>query len=400
MMQNTIRRLPHEPLKLGFVGGSINSAVGYAHFVSSAMDKRWQLVAGCFSRDPAVNHETARAYGVERGRVYVTLDDMLEAERSRLDAVVILTPTPAHFEEVMACMRAGIPVICEKSLAINRRQARAIMNLRDELKAFLAVTYNYSGYPMLRELADRIGRGKLGKILHFAAEMPQEGFVRLDPRGNKPVPQSWRLTDRNIPTLHLDLAVHLHQIMHYLIGQKPVEVVSDQNHYGWFAGVVDNASCLCRYTGDIQGMLWFSKSALGQRNGLRVRIYGDQGAAEWYQLNPEELVLSFIDGRREILDRGSAVEISNQPRYNRFKTGHPAGFIEAFANLYRDIADAVQQYRLSGYWDSSEVFSAELALEGMEFLEAMVSSAKTRTWQSVGDGSKRYPCQTKISESL
>jgi len=400
MMQNTIRRLPHEPLKLGFVGGSINSAVGYAHFVSSAMDKRWQLVAGCFSRDPAVNHETAQAYGVEPGRVYLTLDDMLEAERSRLDAVVILTPTPAHFEEVMACMRAGIPVICEKSLAINRRQARAIMNLRDELKAFLAVTYNYSGYPMLRELADRIGRGKLGKILHFAAEMPQEGFVRLDPRGNKPVPQSWRLTDRNIPTLHLDLAVHLHQIMHYLIGQKPVEVVSDQNHYGWFAGVVDNASCLCRYTGDIQGMLWFSKSALGQRNGLRVRIYGDQGAAEWYQLNPEELVLSFIDGRREILDRGSAVEISNQPRYNRFKTGHPAGFIEAFANLYRDIADAVQQYRLSGYWDSSEVFSAELALEGMEFLEAMVSSAKTRTWQSVGDGSKRYPCQTKISESL
>ncbi|HYR44110.1 MAG TPA: Gfo/Idh/MocA family oxidoreductase [Terriglobia bacterium] len=400
MMQNTIRRLPHEPLKLGFVGGSINSAVGYAHFVSSAMDKRWQLVAGCFSRDPAVNHETAQAYGVEPGRVYVTLDDMLEAERSRLDAVVILTPTPAHFEDVMACMHAGIPVICEKSLAVNRRQARTILNLRDELKAFLAVTYNYSGYPMLRELADRIGRGKLGKILHFAAEMPQEGFVRLDPRGNKPVPQSWRLTDRNIPTLHLDLAVHLHQIMHYLIGQKPVEVVSDQNHYGWFAGVVDNASCLCRYTGDIQGMLWFSKSALGQRNGLRVRIYGDQGAAEWYQLNPEELVLSFIDGRREILDRGSAVEISNQPRYNRFKTGHPAGFIEAFANLYRDIADAVQQYQLSGYWDSSEVFSAELALEGMEFLEAMVSSAKTRTWQSVGDGSKRYPCQTKISESL
>ena len=400
MMQSPTGRFPHEPLKLGFVGGSINSAVGYAHFVSSGMDKRWQLVAGCFSRDPAVNHETAQAYGVEPGRVYGTLDGMLEAETRRLDAVVILTPTPAHFEDVMACMRAGIPVICEKSLAVNRRQARTILNLRDELKAFLAVTYNYSGYPMLRELADRIGRGKLGKILHFSAEMPQEGFVRLDPRGNKPVPQSWRLTDRSIPTLHLDLAVHLHQIMNYLIGQKPIEVVSDQNHYGWFAGVVDNASCLCRYTGDIQGMLWFSKSALGQRNGLRIRIYGDQGAAEWYQLNPEELVLSFIDGRREILDRGSAVEVSNQPRYNRFKTGHPAGFIEGFANLYRDIADALQQYKLCGAWDSSEVFSAELALEGMDFLEAMVSSAKSRTWQSVGDGSTRYPCQMKISESL
>jgi predicted dehydrogenase len=400
MMQSPTPRFPRQPLKLGFVGGSLNSAVGYAHFVSSAMDKRWQLVAGCFSRDPAVNHETAQAYGVGPDHVYGTLDDMLEGERRRLDAVVVLTPTPAHFEDVMACMRAGIPVICEKSLATNRGQARAILNSRDELNAFLAVTYNYSGYPMLRELADRIRRGKLGKILHFAAEMPQEGFVRVDARGNKPVPQSWRLTDRSIPTLHLDLAVHLHQIVHYLMGQKPVEVVSDQNHYGWFEGVVDNASCLCRYTGDIQGQLWFSKSALGQRNGLRIRIYGDQGAAEWYQLNPEELVLSFIDGRREILDRGSAVEIGNQPRYNRFKTGHPAGFIEAFANLYRDIADAVQQYQLSGYWHSNEVFSAELAVEGMEFLEAMVASAKTRTWQAVGDGSKRYPCQMKISESF
>jgi predicted dehydrogenase len=372
-----------EPLKLAFLGGSLNSAVGYAHFVASAMDNCWQLVAGCFSRDSVVNHQSAEAYGVSRDRVYSTLDDMLKAEKGRIDAVVILTPTPAHFVEVMACMHAAIPVICEKSLATNRDQAQALLHSRDELNAFLAVTYNYSGYPMLRELASRIATGKLGKILHFAAEMPQEGFVRLDARGNKPVPQTWRLNDLNIPTLHLDLAVHLHQIMHYLFRQRPIEVASDQNHYGWFAGVVDNASCLCRYTGDIQGHLWFSKSALGQRNGLRIRIYGDRGAAEWYQLNPEELTLSHIDGRREILDRGSAVEITNARRYNRFKTGHPAGFIEAFANLYQDIAAALQQHKISGSWQSKEVFSAELALEGMDFLEAMVVSTKTRSWQSV-----------------
>jgi predicted dehydrogenase len=317
---------------------------------------------------------------------------MLGKEKDRLDAIVVLTPTPAHFEDVMACMRAGIPVICEKALATNRVQARAILNLRDELNAFVAVTYNYSGYPMLRELADRIAKGKLGKILHFMAEMPQEGFVRLDAEGNKPRPQSWRLADRDIPTLHLDLAVHLHQIVHYLIGQKPVEVVSDQNHYGWFAGVVDNASCMCRYTNGVQGQLWFSKSALGHRNGLRIRIYGDQGSAEWYQLNAEELTLSYVDGRREILDRASAAEISNQRRYNRFKAGHPAGFIEAFANLYHDIADALQLYKRTGSWQSSEVFSADLALEGMNFLEAMVSSANSRAWQAVGqESSSRRP---------
>jgi len=210
----------------------------------------------------------------------------------------------------------------------------------------------------------------------------------VDAQGNKPVPQSWRLSDGEIPTLHLDLAVHLHQIIHYLIGQTPEEVVSDQNHYGWFSGVVDNASCLCRYTGGVQGQFWFSKSALGHRNGLRIRIYGDHGSAEWYQANPEELMLSYMDGRREILDRAAAVDISNQHRYNRFKAGHPAGFVEAFANLYSDIADGLRQYKRTGEWQSSEVFSAELALEGMRFLEAMVLSVKTRTWQEIGDSVK------------
>jgi predicted dehydrogenase len=219
--------------------------------------------------------------------------------------------------------------------------------------------------------------------------MPQEGFVRVDAHGNKPVPQSWRLSDADIPTLHLDLAVHLHQIVHYLTGQKPVAVVSDQNHYGWFAGVVDNATCLCRYTGEVQGQLWFSKSALGHRNGLRIRIYGAQGSAEWYQLNPEELRLSYGDGRREILDRAAAVEVSNQRRYNRFKAGHPAGFIEAFANLYYDIADGVEQYKRTGAWHSEEVFGADLALEGMHFLEAMVSSSKSQAWQAVGVSSRK-----------
>lgn len=384
-MQNKTSPSYAEPLKLGFIGGSISSAAGYLHFVSSTMDKQWQLVAGCFSKNQVSNHDTAETYGISPARAYETWQDMLDKEKWHLDAIVILTPTPAHFESVMACMRAGIPVICEKSMAINSAQAQTILNLRNELKSFLAVTYNYSGYPMLRELAKRIADGKLGKILHFQAEMPQEGFIRVDAQGNKPVPQAWRLSDGDIPTLHLDLAVHLHQIIHYLTGEKPVELVSDQNHYGWFSGIVDNASCLCRYTGDVQGQLWFSKSALGHRNGLKIRIYGDLGSAEWYQANPEELMLSYTDGRREILDRAAAVEISNQRRYNRFKSGHPAGFVEAFANLYCDIADCLRQYKRAGKWESNEVFSAELALESMHFLEAMVLSAKTRSWQVISD---------------
>jgi predicted dehydrogenase len=371
------------PLKIAFIGGAVNSAVGYAHFASCSMDRQWQIVAGCFSTHREANHDSARAYGVHPERMYASWQALVDAERGRIDAVAILTPIPAHFDMVAGCMRAGIPVICEKALAADSTQAEALLALREQLGAYLAVTYNYTGYPMLRELASRIRQGRLGKILHFQAEMPQEGFVRLDAKGNKPTPQAWRLHDGAVPTLHLDLGTHLHQIMHYLTGERPQELVADQNSFGWFGDIVDNASCLCRYSGGVQGQFWFSKSALGHRNGLRIRIYGELGSAEWYQLSPEELLLSHQDGRREILDRAGDLAEDTPARYNRFKPGHPAGFIEAFANLYRDLADSLRHYQRHGTWLPGEVFSAELALEGMRFLETMVQSAHSKSWQTV-----------------
>lgn len=372
-----------ETLKLGFIGGAVQSAVGYSHFVASGMDNRFELVAGCFSQNALHNRESAATYGVSEERTYDTWQAMLANEKGRLDAIVVLTPTPAHFACVSACIEAGFPVICEKSLAANSEEAKKILDKRNQHHGFLAVTYNYSGYPMVRELAQKIKQGDLGKILHFQIEMPQEGFIRVDAQGNKPTPQAWRLQDGNIPTLHLDLAVHLHQMVYYLTGQKPLELVADQSHYGWFDGIVDNVSCLCRYTQNIQGQIWFSKSALGHRNGLRIRVYGTEGSAEWVQVNPEELMLSYANGRREILDRASPVDITQLRRYNRFKSGHPAGFLEAFANLYNDIADSLRQYQATGDWHSQEVFSAELALEGLHFLEGMVKSVAEKRWITV-----------------
>lgn len=371
------------PLSLGFIGGSIKSAVGYTHFVASKMDNYWTLEAGCFSQDIKNNQETAKAYGINENRVYDNWQEMLQSERGKLDAIVVLAPTPIHFEMVIACLKYGYAVICEKALALNSAEIEKIIRLRDEMNSFVAVTYNYSGYPIIRELRKKIESGRLGRILHFQAEMPQEGFMRVDPHGNKPSPQSWRLSDAKVPTIYLDLAVHLHQLVHYLLHKKPLEAIATQGSFGWFPEIVDNVSSLCRYAGGIQGQFWFSKSALGHRNGLRLRIYGSQAAAEWYQGNPEELTISYADGRREIVDRASPTEIAPTPRYNRFKSGHPAGFIEAFANLYRDIATALMKYHLSANWYSEEIFGPELALEGLQLLQAMVKSTKTKQWQQV-----------------
>ena len=379
--------ISRQPLSLAVIGGSLLSAVGYAHFVACRMDRKWSIEAGCFSTDDLDNTETALAYGVAVDRTYPDWRKMVANECERVDAILILTPTPSHFEMVVACLESGIPVVCEKSLAIRSNEVRKIIDVRNANNGFLAITYNYTGYPMVRELRQLINSGRLGKILHFQAEMPQEGFVRVDVKGEKPIPQAWRLTDAEVPTIHLDLAVHLHQLIHYLIGQKPLSVVADQASKGWFHEVIDNVMCLARYSDDVQGQFWFSKSALGNRNGLTIRIYGSKGSAEWCQVNPEEIWLAYSDGRREILDRSSFVSIADKPRYNRFKSGHPAGFLEAFANLYYDIADGLLMYQETGKWNSEEVYGAELALDGQFFLEAIVESARINTWRKV---SSRY----------
>jgi predicted dehydrogenase len=371
-----------EPLKLAFVGGAPNSAAGYAHYVASRMDGLWQLEAGAFSRNADTNLAAAQTYGVSVSRLYPDLETLLEKETGSIDAVSILTPTPDHHQMVKKCLQNGMPVICEKALAMTSAESRELGELRERENGFLAVIYNYSGYPMVRELRSMIRDGVLGEILHFQAEMPQEGFLRTDDKGNKPVPQDWRQKDGPVPTLHLDLAVHLHELIYYLIGEKPLEVVADQASRGWFP-VIDNVSCLARYSNEVQGQLWFSKCALGHRNGLRLRIYGSKASAEWYQLNPEEVLVFFADGRRQILDRASKAKVASLPRYNRFKAGHPAGFNEALANLYVDIHAALTGYTSSGKQESDEVFGAELAVEGLEFLEAVVKSCTTRRWEKV-----------------
>lgn len=370
------------PFRLGFIGGALDSAVGYAHFSACRMDRCWSLEAGFFSPQKALNERTAETYGVARTRLHHDFHSFLNKEKKNLDAVSILSPTPLHKSMVADCLRVGIPVICEKALAVSSRDILELESCRSKTRGFLAVIYNYSGYPMVREMRRLIRTGKLGKILHFQAEMPQEGYMRTDSQGRKPKVQSWRLRDGTVPTIHLDLGVHLHQLIRYLTGMRPREVVADQGKFGWFR-VVDQVTSLTRYDQGAQGAVWFSKTALGHRNGLRLRIYGSKASAEWAQMNPEELLISHGDGRREILDRGIGLPLASKPRYNRFKAGHPAGFVEALSNLYSDIHTTLKAYKKTGRQQSDEVFGAAMALEGMNWLEAMVRSTRSKKWEKV-----------------
>lgn len=374
----------NKSFQIGFIGGGLNSAIGTTHKIASQMDNHFELVAGCFSTDPNMNSETSESWRVATDRTYSNWQQLLTLENGNLDAVVVLTPTPSHVDIVIEALDLGYAVICEKALATTSSDSAKIVEAVTRNQGFLAVTYNYTGYPMLRELKHIIATEQLGDIQQIHIEMPQEGFARILKGETKPAPQNWRLHDETIPTLSLDLGVHLHQIVDFLTEKKPLKLVATTNSFGHFDGVIDNTICTIRYEENLDCQFWYGKTALGYSNGLQIRVFGCKGSAQWLQTRPEELILSNNRGNKQTLDRSSVdVNIADELRYNRFKAGHPSGFIEAFANYYLDIAIALEQYKNEGKFSTPWVSGAHTAHEGLLMLEAIEHSAKTQTWQSI-----------------
>lgn len=374
-----------ERIRVGFLGGAHHSAVGRAHRTAIESDRRYELVTGCFSRDPAQNLESARAYYVNPDRAHASLDELLANESANIDALVILTPTDQHFEQIQRVHMSGIPVICEKALVADMAQA---LSLRDSARAhdhFLAVTYNYTGYPILRELKAMIDAGTLGTITQVRAEMPQEGFLKVNEVGEPIRPQGWRMKDGAVPTVSLDLGVHLHVLIKFLTGASPVSVAARSGTKGHFHGLTDSVSCLATYDNGMDASIWFTKAALGHRNGLKIEVYGTRQSAAWVQESPEQLLMADQRGARFVVDRASpGVRIANQDRYTRFKAGHPAGFIEAFANYYADIADALMSFRQSGRFEETQyVFGPDAAIEGIALLDAIAQASTCNQWVDV-----------------
>lgn len=369
--------------EVAFIGGGINSAIGRTHKIACQMDGKFKVVAGAFSRESRINRDTAKAFDIEEDRVYSEYSELLTKEKGKIDAIVILTPTDTHIEIIRQCIDEGYPVICEKSLTTSVEFGNAIYDLVEEKKAFLCVTYNYTGYPMIRILREKIKQGKLGKITNIAIEMPQEGFTRYTLEGKQPIPQSWRLKDYTIPTISLDLGTHLHNMIAFLTDAIPLRITAREKTYGFFENIIDNVECLIDYSDNISVQMWYSKVAIGSRNGLRVRIYGTKASAEWYQMEPEILHINDCYGNIQILDRSNDLETGMQLRYNRFKPGHPVGFIEAFANYYSDIYDLLLQYKQGKKLSSEYILPMEYSLEGLALFEAAHHSSENSMWREV-----------------
>lgn len=368
-------------LRVGIVGGGTNSAVGRAHYSALSIDGNWEIAAGFFSRNADTNRASQKMWNINS--LNFTLEDFIEAQRGNLDLVIVLTPTPSHYSIIKSLLQSGFNVVSEKSLATHFVQADELGSIANSSRKKLYVTFNYTGYPIVRELKSRIKSGRYGLIKSIFIEMPQETFSIVDDQGNTKKVQPWRVVDYEIPTVSLDLGVHVNNLAHFLLGDTLKSVVSIEQHNGKIESTIDAVSYLAKFNSGIMGNFWFGKSFIGYRNGLRVRGFGELGSFEWLQSSPDVFWESNSKGENRVVDLAdSALITASEERYQRFKPGHPTGFIEAFSNLYEDIrADFLEEPHTCREY----IFGSEIASQGLLELLAVHKSSLDRDWQDICD---------------
>lgn len=323
-----------KPIRLGMVGGGSGAFIGAIHRIAARMDGHFQLVAGALSSDPARAQASADELGI---RSYDDFDAMAVAEAARDDgvqAVSIVTPNHMHAAPAVAFLRAGIHVICDKPLAATPEQAAQIAEAAAASSARFFLTHNYSALPMVREARALIAEGALGDIRLVQAEYLQ-GWLSEDTHSKQ---ADWRTDPARAGAGALgDIGTHAWQLAGFVTGQLPNQISADLSSMVPGRPIDDDARVALRYASGAKGGLWVSQVAVGQENGLSLRVFGTKAALEWRLETCEKLILSPKDGPAQILTRA-------QDRSGSFRTppGHPEGYLEGFANLYSDVAAIIR----------------------------------------------------------
>jgi len=362
-------------LKVAIVGGSIKSTIGNTHFKAINLNRNFLIQSGFFSRNKKINVLTGKFYNIKKSKVYSNIRMLIKKEKKILDAVIILTPPEKRYAIIKPFVSNNIPVICEKPLSSNYKEAKKIYDLVKNKKIFFTSTYNYCGYPAIREIKEMVNKKMLGAIHNFNLEMPLQTFIY-----NHNKITSWRKRDYIIPTLHLDLCSHLINISKFVFNSYPVKVMSNSSKSKKYK-VVDNVYAWLKYRKDLNGSIWFSKSALGQRNGLKIRIFGSKLSIEWNHSKPENLTIFDNKGKVEILDRASPkLKFMNRQKYFTYSPGHPNGFLDAFSNMYSDIYEEIIKYKKNRKADYKYLTNIKESTNIVSILNSIKISSSKNKW--------------------
>lgn len=371
---------PSERLRLGFVGGGLESGIASTHRYAAHMDGHFELVAGVFARDATRNRAAAEQYGIPPERTYSDYLSMATAESMREDGiqvVAIMAPNAVHAPASRAFLERSIDVICDKPLATSYQEAQALLDQVRSGSALHLLTHNYSGYPLIREARDLIARGVIGTVRVVQVEHAGSfGVHALEQQGVKSF--TWRADPAQAgasPVL-ADVGVHAHQLLRFVTGLEVSEVSAELSTLVPGRTSHDNAHVLLRLSSGARGMLWASFVAAGNRQGLQLRVFGSNGSLSWHQETPDQLLLRHQDQPHQILRRGEAWLSQAAQQATRIKAGQPEGLLEAFANIYSDAAELIKARRQQRAPDplAQQCPTAQDGLLGMAFIEACIRS--------------------------
>lgn len=375
-------------IRMGMIGGGEGSFIGAVHRIAANLDGQIQLVCGCFSSNPANSKATGQSLFLPDSRIYPTYQEMIEKESllpegERMDFVSIVTPNHVHFDPAMMALDHGFHVALDKPATCTLDEAKLLRQKVKETGRLFLLTHTYTGYPMVKEARLRVQRGDLGAIRRIYVEYPQ-GWLYDDCAGtNKQA--SWRVDPSRSGKAGCmgDIGTHAFNLAEYITGLEAEEICAELNTFVPGRLLDDDGAAMIRYKGGARGMLTATQIAAGVENDLNIRIFGEKGGLEWHQEEPNTMIMRWPDRPAEIVRTSNGYMSPLAAHNSRTPGGHPEGYLEAFANLYRNFALALQAI-LSGEEPKAEWLdfpSMEEGVRGMQFIETMVASdSDTEKW--------------------
>ncbi|MBL7761178.1 MAG: Gfo/Idh/MocA family oxidoreductase [Sediminibacterium sp.] len=375
-------------LRMGMIGGGKDAFIGAIHRIAANMDGKIELVCGALSINPDIAKESAEMLFLPQNRTYLTYDEMITKEAAlpadqRMDFVTIVTPNFAHFAPAMMALEHGFHVVIEKPITFSLDEALQLKAKLNETGLILCLTHTYSGYPMVKQAKAMVADGVLGKIRKVWVEYPQGWLSKLSEReGNAGA--AWRTDPKKSGKSGSmgDIGTHAAHLAEYITGAKITRLCADLNIMVDGRMLDDDGSVLLHFDNGAAGVLMASQVAAGEENALKIRVYGEKGGIEWAQMEPNTLLVKWLDQPAQILRAGSNYtdRLSSYATSNcRTPGGHPEGYLEAFANIYRNFT-ATLTARIEGTTPSAEALdfpTVEDGIRGMAFIDNVVASAQS-----------------------
>ncbi|WP_299735971.1 Gfo/Idh/MocA family oxidoreductase [uncultured Roseobacter sp.] len=375
-------------IRLGMVGGGNDAFIGAVHRIAARLDDRYELVAGALSSTAEKAQASGAALGLDPARTYDDFKQMAIREarlKNGIEAVAIVTPNHVHYVAAREFLKRGIHVICDKPLTSTMADARKMAKAVEDSDALFILTHNYTGYPMVRQARAMVANGDLGEIRVVQVEYPQDWLTKHEDFKQA----AWRTdpAQSGAGGSTGDIGTHAHNLACFVTGLRVESLAADLQAFVSGRQLDDNAHVMLRFTGGARGMLWSSQVAPGNENALRLRVYGEKGGLEWEQEHPNHLWHTPFGEPKRLITRNGAGAGDAAARMSRVPPGHPEGYLEGFANIYSEAAEAIVAHR-SGQKPDAEVTYPTIhdGLRGMYFVDACVrSSARNAAWVNLPD---------------